>query len=339
MARSIKDAVVIKNIRESKEQEIRELEFTMNSGTVESKLQKVKLEPVGYAVRKVDITTELNEKYDALQIADDICFLNFMGNSYNVSKTEIRMLKALVIEQVNKNEQYSKIVTSIFMQLVKYYVSGRGDFRWQEPEYESLWERVVYEELTNYVQTKLNLVEGARPMSTEYIIDGNKVFEVKDGKRSKLCEVTAYSRLEERTRPRRMNVVRLSIFKNNILDIASRIVDVLQESPDVAATGSENVYEFTFPLYNANVLKITFTGKNMSKGAYDKLTYLIAHGIIRLFNIYVDESKRSEKEKQRLREYVKKVQLVLVKGDEDNTKSYQQESERRFSVAEEGTYK
>lgn len=338
MARSVKDAVVIKNIRESKEQEIRELEFTMNSGTVENKLQKVKLEPVGYKVRKVDITTELSEKYDALQITDDMCFLYFMGNSYHVSKTEIRMMKALVIEQVNKNEQYSKIVTSIFMQLVKYYVSGRGDFRWQEPEYESQWERVVYEELTKYVQAKLNLVEGVKPVSTEYVIDGNKVFEVKDGKRSKMCEVTAYSRLEERTRPRRMNVVRLSIFKNNILDIASRIVDVLQESPDLAATG-ENVYEFTFPLYNANVLKITFTGKNMSEGAYDKLTYLIAHGIIRLFDIYVDESKRSEKDKQELRDYVQKVQLVLVKGDENNTRSYQQENERAFSVAEEGKYK
>ena len=77
------------------------------------------------------------------------------GKRFPATKEQIRLLKALVIEQVNKNEEYSFVVYQVFIRFLKQIVTGNitYDFTEETDSWTSM-QKVVFDAFTEYIKKK-----------------------------------------------------------------------------------------------------------------------------------------------------------------------------------------
>lgn len=156
MARAVFDKVVRANCENQGMDDIYYQNVKIYATDVKETIEKIKLDVSKFGLPKESITNSLNKRYEAIQIIQDKCYIVMGGNSFPATKEQIRLLKALAIEQVNRNEEYSFIVYQIFIRFLKQIVtkSITYDFT-DETDNWTPMQQIVLEAFTAYIKKLL----------------------------------------------------------------------------------------------------------------------------------------------------------------------------------------
>jgi hypothetical protein len=127
----------------------------MYSGKVNDSIDKVSITSSANGLRKFGVADGFKTRLEILDFSsEDNPYVEFKGDRYPATNMEVKILKALTLEQVNKNESYSKTVTSIFMQLLKAVVDGSHKPVWTCMD-DNVMPKVVFREITSYIDKLL----------------------------------------------------------------------------------------------------------------------------------------------------------------------------------------
>lgn len=123
-------------------------------GAVSTKMQRVSLKSSEFGLQPEPICKSLQNKFEAIGPKIGTCALKLETEDGPMSKeltpAQLRMLKALVMEQVNECAEYSKAVCRVFWSYVMFLLTG--DPHWAEPKgTESKLELVVKEEFSKFI--------------------------------------------------------------------------------------------------------------------------------------------------------------------------------------------
>lgn len=128
MSRDIRDELVMKNVRalpgSGSELDIL-LKVPKYMGQVEVKLPKVGLSSSEFGIKSTSVVDGFMSIYNAL--ADPMesdCILDIAGNEFKISKTMLKILKALFLYQVNANEDFSVAVFGVIKSLMVSITTG-----------------------------------------------------------------------------------------------------------------------------------------------------------------------------------------------------------------------
>lgn len=87
-------------------------------GEVIDSLTKINITKSKFGFSKISITDKLEKNMKELEPVEDECFIELNGRPYLVNKKEFILLKVLAIEQYSKCDDYSEVVSRIFLQLI-----------------------------------------------------------------------------------------------------------------------------------------------------------------------------------------------------------------------------
>ncbi len=155
MSRAVFDKIVKTNCEKQGIDDIYYRNLEMYTAEVKDTIEKVKLDSSKYGMLGESIISSLNQCYDAIHIVQEDCYVIMGGKRFPATKEQIRLLKALVIEQVNKNEEYSFVVYQVFIRFLKQIVTGNitYDFTEETDSWTSM-QKVVFDAFTEYIKKK-----------------------------------------------------------------------------------------------------------------------------------------------------------------------------------------
>lgn len=156
MARQVKDAVVVRRCEEVGFDTVYIDNLPMYANDVKEDIDKIRLEQSQFGLQKEPIIKGLREKYEAIKIVDDECFVEIEGSvRVPVSKEQIRILKALVVEQLNRNQDYSDVIAYFFMELVQQIASRKLTYSFEKNNNWIPMQVAVFEEVQEFIRKKL----------------------------------------------------------------------------------------------------------------------------------------------------------------------------------------
>ena len=127
-------------------------------GYVEESLKKITLSKSEFGLILKPITKNMMEQYEALKIEDSKFFIDMEGSCKEpATEEQIKVLKVLAIEQINKNVEYSNAVAYCCIELIKQIMNKKVTGLFEVFEEDSLLRKVVVEGIQDFVQTKIKL--------------------------------------------------------------------------------------------------------------------------------------------------------------------------------------
>lgn len=156
VSRQIKDSIVLRNFQSADVDISYFEELSLYSGQVVDTIDKVKLEKAVIGLGKFGISSFLASKYRSCKVQDGDCIISIDGGRVTkVGSNFLRMLKALLIEQVNPNEQYCSIVAYIFMSMVMQAVKKVPALTFDPPDNITNMQLIIFNGLSGYVLKEL----------------------------------------------------------------------------------------------------------------------------------------------------------------------------------------
>lgn len=160
MARQIIDKVVqdsiFANAKEPNETIDLLSQTPMYVGTVKNTLGKVKLDGIGISLGATPVYKGVEDLYNQLG-AEGQCLLKLISpdgsvKEIPVSSKALRLLKALAINQLNKNADYSLAVATLFSSLLRQLVMGAPEIKFDYvSEALTPMERYVNKEIGDFI--------------------------------------------------------------------------------------------------------------------------------------------------------------------------------------------
>lgn len=174
MARPIKDTIVLKKCEELNFDTIYLDNVPTYSGNVVDTLTKTRLESSEFGIQKEAVVKSLRDKYESIQIKDEDCFVEVQGMAkVTATKEQIRCLKALAIEQISYVQEYSDVVSQLFMELFQQIVRRNVTCVFTKNEQFTKLQEVVFTEYQAFLQKKiLGRVIDIMTIENKVVIDG-----------------------------------------------------------------------------------------------------------------------------------------------------------------------
>lgn len=156
MARPIVDKLVNERAEELSFNRVYIDSIPKYMGNVNDTLEKVRLDALGISLNKVNILTNLKTLFEQIPAEGDPVLVFDKGNGnvteYPTTKTNIRLLKALLIHQVNENEKYSEAVLALMYSFMRQIAAGAKEYKFEyEDERLTKMQRVVYKEMGDFI--------------------------------------------------------------------------------------------------------------------------------------------------------------------------------------------
>jgi hypothetical protein len=107
MARQVLDSIVFEKIDALK---LNRQLFSGNPayfGTATDTIQRVKLDRSENGLRNYGTCARAKGFYDSLKLKEGETYLKLNGQRFPATSEQVRMIKALAVEQINRNEEYS----------------------------------------------------------------------------------------------------------------------------------------------------------------------------------------------------------------------------------------
>lgn len=151
--RDIKDDVVKERLKAMKEKNPYIMEMQRYTGKVNDVLGRVDFQRSLLGVPVIPVYEGLKQKYDLLHIKDDNFIIEAGNFSRRITSTQSKLLKALALEQLSANSEYSYVVASIFKQVLVAAIKGCKPV-WCKP-IEYLEDSCIYEELVKWIDSEV----------------------------------------------------------------------------------------------------------------------------------------------------------------------------------------
>lgn len=156
MARPIKDTIVLKKCEELNFDTIYLDNVPAYSGNVIETINKTRFESSEFGIQKEAVTKSLRDKYESIQIKDDDCFVEVQGMmKVPATKEQIRCLKALAIEQISYVQEYSDVVSQLFMELFQQIFSRNVTCVFKKRDDFTKLQEVIFDEYQVFLQKKI----------------------------------------------------------------------------------------------------------------------------------------------------------------------------------------
>lgn len=119
-----------------------------------------------------------------------------------------------------------------------------------------------------------------------------------------ICIISVKEAPDVKEYPKNTIVVRRSVTKDNVLDVADQMVTYLQDNCDSFGDNTLT-FEFALPLYGGSIIELAFTGVNMNDMYYQSLTFSVAFAILKGLGLYITRTYRAEQS------FSKRMEIVL----------------------------
>lgn len=154
MSRKIVDQVVEKYFNFQPADLYYELLREFQGETTES-ITKIGIDKSKFGFSRVSITDRLEKNIKELEPKEDECCIDMGGRSYPVGKKEFVLLKALAVEQFSKCDDYSEVVSCIFLQFAVQLIHHKKVYEFEaRNDYEGL-KLALYELISDFVLKQL----------------------------------------------------------------------------------------------------------------------------------------------------------------------------------------
>lgn len=159
MPRYIKDELITRRAKGTNKGE-EFLEYFHDTGFVESKLNKIVF--IGeqcFLLEESSVTSRLEANWQ-ISKSEEEAFIelnekNQLPLQMFVEKEMIDLLKSLALEQVSKNEAYSKVIADIWFQVVKTLLSKKENITISIKSNYTIMQKKVLEEVVNFIRNKI----------------------------------------------------------------------------------------------------------------------------------------------------------------------------------------
>lgn len=153
--RKIRDSVVLSRIYDDNCQ-CEYLNAVRYDGQADNDIGRTVIEKSGYTIRRINISDSFMSKYNLINIEGSEGFIELDGVEYEASVEEIRILKALALEQCCRNADYSQAVAGLYTILAKSIINGTHKPAWPQFDEEvPILIREVVASLVNIINNKL----------------------------------------------------------------------------------------------------------------------------------------------------------------------------------------
>lgn len=124
-------------------------------GEATDSITKIGIDKSKFGFNRVSIIDKLEKNIKELEPKEAECYIDMGGRSYLVGKKEFVLLKALAVEQLSKCEDYSEVVSCIFLQLAAQLVQHKKVYEFEaRNDYEGL-KLTLYELISDFVLKQL----------------------------------------------------------------------------------------------------------------------------------------------------------------------------------------
>lgn len=161
MAREIIDGIVVKNIASSGDGSLLGKLRQQYGGEISLGGEKVKLESSVGGFSTITALSSLREKLDSVKAEDGKCYIRVKEMQMPIGQEQLKMLKALASEQVSKSKVYSRIVSSIYLQLICQVMQGEKVYLFTVREGEDRLGQAIFHEVTKFILDKFGQKEQA----------------------------------------------------------------------------------------------------------------------------------------------------------------------------------
>lgn len=122
-------------------------------GFVNSKRETISLDKEDYSLSNVSLVNHYVNIFNSIYIAPDIQegTLNIEHNVSVIPVSIVKLIKTLVIEQINKNEEYSVAVAKCLQYIITEVLSKKFNGKLPKDEDDSLMESIVKEYVEEFI--------------------------------------------------------------------------------------------------------------------------------------------------------------------------------------------
>lgn len=201
---------------------------------------------------------------------DEQCYWEVQGTKIPISRKDLIVLKALILEQVSKSQPYTEAVSAVFMQTAMQAVEGKSEYLYDNSKLSSDLAKIIFDRYV--IEVKKQLGQKVKGQVIEYE-KGERITSMED-----FVKVTVLP--YEETSDVQASVVEFIVDREQhcVLDTASEdIVSFIKDNAELIDSSDLKLYATVKALRCR--LEIKFTGTNMSDRLYKALELILLYAL------------------------------------------------------------